>query len=221
MSSLDEFYAGGPKTWNEAFPPICLRTHWDPTALSKHVLPTTDRIELPLDPRQATKICYGYYHTSFGDPQSKTYEDDKQPEIPTALLGGQYMTPVPTRSSVLPPGGAASLGFPYSAFQNNVSAESDLQLLRLPLTKCSERKYMPPNKTPPSNIDTNIVPGANNTTLSPLATVVAKQVGCRGQDDEAAWNRSSRLFYNPTKYDRTTSVPQNLKIAESNNSLRC
>lgn len=220
MSTLDEFYTGGPKTWNDAFPPICLRTHWDPSAVSKHIMPTTGPVHLPLDPRQSTKICYGYYHTSFGDPVSNNYENDPSPVIPSALLGGNsYQTPAVTPSAVLPPGGAASLSFPYKGF--NSQAEADLQLLQLPLTRCSERKYLPPNRQPPANMSTNAVPGANSDVLSPLATVVSNQAGCRAADDQDAWNRSSRLFYNPTKYDRTAGVPPWLKRAESNNTLRC
>jgi hypothetical protein len=215
MSTLDEFYEGGPRTWNEAFPPVCLRTHWDPTAVSKHVLPTTGPTHLPLDPRQATKICYGYYHTSFGDPVSKNFQNDPTPSIPQSLLGGQYESAATSPSSVFPPGGAASLGFPFSKF--NPTAESDVQLLQYPLTRCTERKYLPV-KAPKA---TNTIPGAPTDTLSPLATTVKKQAGCRSEDDEAAWNRSSRLFFNPTKYDRTQGFPTGTPVAASNYSLRC
>lgn len=180
MSTLDEFYAGGPKTWNEAFPPFCLRTHWDPTALSKHVLPTPGPVQLAMDPRQSVRICTTYYNTSA--------KEDKGSVLPPG--GG------PGTISMLG-GGSASLGFPYAGF--NSQAESDLQLLHLPLTRCSERKY-----SPPQLLDyTNAVPGAHADSLSPLATVVSKQAGCRAADDQAAWSRSSRLFFNPTKYDRT------------------
>ena len=216
MSTLDEFYEGGPKTWDEAFPPICLRSHWDPTALSKHILPTTGPVNLPLDPRQSTKICTSYYTTSESGPMSREFEEaEPSPTIPSALLGGSYQSPAVTYTNVLPPGGAASLGFPYKEF--NPLVESDLQLLKMPLTRCSERKYLPK----PIPEMTNTVPGANSDILSPFATVVSKEAGCRAADDEAAWNRSARLFFNPTKYDRTTMVPSGLHKAESNNSLRC
>jgi len=221
MSTLGEFYEGGPRTWNEAFPPICLRTHWDPTAVTKHVLPTTGPVSLPLDPRQATKICYGYYHTSFGDPvsESSMNKSDPTPEIPSALLGNQFQAPQISSSPVFPPGGAASKGFPYTGF--NAKAEADLQLLRYPLTRCSESKYLPPNREAPASMSMNTIPGAANNTISPLATAVVKQAGCRQEDDEKAWNRSARLFYNPTKYDRTQNVPAGLLVAGSNKTLRC
>jgi hypothetical protein len=215
MSTLDEFYQSDL----HALPPICLRTHWDPTAVAKHVLPTTAPTQLPLDPRQATKICYGYYHTSFGDPKTKENKNDPSPTIPPALLGGAWQSPQSTPSPVFPPGGAASLGFPYKDFSSKT--ESDLQLLQYPMTKCSERKYLPPNRQAPVSMSTNIVPGSNNDALSPLATAVVKQAGCRNHDDSEAWNRSARLFYNPTKYDRTQNVPAGLKIPESNKTLRC
>jgi len=67
----------------------------------------------------------------------------------------------------------------------------------------------------------NNIPGADNDTLSPLLNKVTKSTGCRAADDEAAWNRSARLFYNPTKYDRTTDVPPGVYQASSRGALVC
>ena len=222
MSTLDAFYEGGPRTWNEAFPPICLRSHWDPTALSKHVMPTLpNRIELPLDPRQSTKICYGYYHTSFGDPNTQEHKDDPTSEIPAALLGSKWESAPTTASTVMPPGGAARTGFPFTQYASAVNDESKLQLLNLPQSKCASKKYIPSNQHPSEGIATNNVPGAEKGGLSPLATFVQQTTGCRAADDDAAWNRSARLFFNPTKYDRTLRIPAGTRVAESNNTLRC
>lgn len=200
--NLNSFYEGGPRTWNDAFPPICLRTHWDNTAVNKHILPNLpERPHLVLDPRQATKICYGYYHTSFGDPSSTSYDDDASTkEIPTALKGASWATSEPSISHVFPPGGSASRSFPYEEYARAVDMESNLQLLNLPNTKCATKKYQPANGVAPDS--TNNIPGANPDTLSPFVTVVNKSTGCRAEDDSAAWARSSRLFFNHTKYDR-------------------
>jgi hypothetical protein len=38
-------------TFKNVFPPVCFKSHWDPAALSKYVLPEDLRIPLPVDPR--------------------------------------------------------------------------------------------------------------------------------------------------------------------------
>ena len=86
MSSLDAFYAGGPKTWNEAFPPVCLTTHWDPTALTNHILPQPTQRNLALDPRPSSKICTEYYDISAGDAQSKQQIGETPLPIPTEIF---------------------------------------------------------------------------------------------------------------------------------------
>jgi hypothetical protein len=53
------------------------------------------------------------------------------------------------------------------------------------------------------------------------ANIVKTSTHCRAEDDQEAWNRSARLFFNPTRYDRTTMVPAGLKQAESKMALRC
>lgn len=190
--SLSEFYDNGPKTWNEAFPPLCLKTHWNPTAVSDHILPKFQHT-MTLDPRPSSKICTAYY----------------------TLYGNDAPIQSPARETVFPPGGKAGLGFPSSGFQP--SAESELLRLDEPLTKCAERRYIPAT-IPPA---TNYIAGADRQNLSPYSTVVRTTTGCREEDDARAWNRSSRLFFNPTKYDRTIHVPQNLTKPSSQFHMAC
>lgn len=199
MTSLSEFYEGGPNTWNEAFPPICVQPHWNPEMLSRHVLPSFPQTNA-LDPRPASKICTAYVHSSAGDSSVQVVAQ-----------------PVHTNDAVFvfPPGGKAGVGFPYDRYQ--ASVESEILRLKEPLTKCAERKYLP-TSLPPA---TNVLPGADSRMLSPYSTEVRTQAGCRAEDDSAAWNRSSRLFFNPTKYDRTTQVPSNLSKSESRYNLSC
>jgi len=206
MNSLDEMYEGGPKTWNEAFPPVCITAHWDPTLITDRILPRFTH-SMPYDPRQSTRICYRYYSLS----QENTPEEKAQDKA----HANDYM---------FPPGGAAGKGFPYEQYSANIDRESDLWRLGESLTKCAEKRYIPEGGVAPATISTHNVPGAivdNSTTLSPLVTTVQSQAGCRNADDQAAWNRSSRLFANPTRYDRTTSVPDNLKKSVSRYALAC
>jgi hypothetical protein len=216
MSSLDAFYSGGPKTTQEAFPPVCMRTHWDPTRLATHVLPNfTNPVQLAFDPRPSAFICTQYYTTSPGDARLDMLASKPLP-VPSALLGGQRVEA--TTSSVFPPGGAAGRGFPYTQYAQAINSESDLYRLDEPLTKCAERRWMGP---PARNIATNVVPNSDASILSASALEVRAQAGCRNADDESSWNRSARLFFNPTRYDRTTTVPDNLYLAESQGALAC
>jgi hypothetical protein len=158
------------------------------------------------DPRPSTRICYSYKSLTQENPVEKPEDTENQTE------------------PVWPPGGAASRGFPYDKYVKNVNGESDLLRLDEPLTRCAEKRYVPANNVAPQSISDQNVPGAifsNSSTLSPLLTEVKFQAGCRNADDAEAWNRSSRLFFNPTRYDRTNMVPADLRKPESQYSLAC
>ncbi len=218
MSDLESAYTQGPKTWNEAFPPICLRTHWDPTAVSRQILPGVAQRNLALDPRPASMICKQYYTTSPGDAAVHSYPVMEQMYAPPALKGGMQRPDATAQQIPFPPGGAAGLGFPYGSY--NPAAESDVLRLGEPLTKCAGKRYMPPRGVPAPDASMHDVPGADMNPHIP-ANVVSTSTHCRAEDDTAAWNRSSRLFFNPTRYDRTAEVPSNLKQSESKFALRC
>jgi hypothetical protein len=225
METLKTFYEGGPETWNEAFPPICVKSHWDPTMVTSHILPTVQR-NLAEDPRPSTKICTSYYNTSMGDAGIPDSYEDKPLNIPSAFLGG-FKRPVSENaksSTVMPPGGSASLGFPFSVYQQRVNQESDVLRLNEPLTRCAEKRYIPNGGLPAPTTSTNKIPDADisqSSLLSPLATFVKTQAGCRNEDDQESWNRSARLFFNPTRYDRTKNVPAGTFVAPSGAALYC
>jgi hypothetical protein len=212
MSALEEAYSGGPRTWNEAFPPDCIRTHWDPMAMSAYILPQGVQHNLTLDPRPSAKICTSYYNTSLGDAPLVQAREDR-PEIPLALRGGVVR---PAETFAFPSGGAARIGFPNDVYKMSIDAESDIFRLDDRLTKCAEKRYIPPSGLPVAA--TNELSGAESDIIK--ATVVKDMAFCREQDDADAWNRSARMFFNPTRYDRTTSVPANLPQAESRAALR-
>jgi hypothetical protein len=222
-TSLADFYAGGPRTTAAAFPPACLRTHWDPTMVVKHVLPNFQIGGQLLDPRPASKICFQYHHTSAGDaPLPGEFALPTVPETPSEFLGGLQRPGAAAAlaaaraARIVPPGGAAGLSFPYGRY--NVDAETDVLRVDEPLTRCAERRYIPSHGVPAPADSTNVIPGSHPP-AAPDVLYTPHPAGCRAADDAAAWERSSRLFFNPTRYDRTTYVPPNLKRAESIHAL--
>ena len=226
-ATLADYYKGGPKDWNEVFKATCIKSHWDPTMLVDHVLPNFQH-NMALDPRESVRNCYVYYNTSPGDAPLKNYPVMEPRTAPAYLLGGPHRPTTyekphpPSNIPVFPPGGAASLGFPYNEFKPDV--ETDVLRIDEPLTRCAEKRYIPPGGIPAPSMQTRDVPGVylgDSSTLSPLLTRVTKQAGCRNEDDQLAWNRSARLFFNPTKYDRTIAVPPNLYQPSSHNALVC
>ena len=214
-NNLAAFYAGGPKTVEDAFPPACLRTHWDPTMVVKHVLPDF-RVVQPLDPRPAAKICFAYHYSSAGDAPLPAEPRSTVPPTPPQFLGGLHRPAGHTTAgAVWPPGGAAELGFPYRGYKPDV--ETDVLRIDEPLTKCAEKRYIPPGGTPAPRDFTDIVEGS--APVAPPEVLGGPHAGCREADDAQAWARSDRLFFNPTKYDRTISVPPGLKMATSRHAL--
>ena len=209
--SLDEFYAGGPRTFQEAFPPACITSRWDPTAVSQYVLPWGDRLGAQtFDPRPAARICAQYYTQSVGDAplaDPAIYEATMaQGDIQT-LLGP--VRPKANGEAAVPPGGAAGLGVPYAGY--NPAVESDVFRLDEELTKCKELRYQPRGGQVAAA--SNIIPGAPAVPEGEYATIVGKTAGCREADDAAAWNRSARLFNNSTKTDRYVPLGINGDLA--------
>jgi len=231
MSAVSQAYSGGPKDWQEVFKNTCVKTHWDPTMVVQHVLPTFQK-DMVLDPRPSTRNCYVYYNSSPGDASLPEQPKNNPPPIPSYLLGGPHRPqeessvglPSLAQKPVYPPGGQASINFPYTGYEDKVNRESDLLRLDEDLTLCASKRFHPSGGKPPPGIATNHIPGAafgNNTTLSPMLTRVYTKSGCRAQDDEYAWNRSARLFFNPTRYDATITSPSDLYQPSSHNALVC
>ena len=221
---LAAFYAEGPRTLAEAYPPICLRTHWDPSMINRHVLPEVPiQYRQQLDPRWATKICTAYYEESAGDSALAvdTAENSRVPVPPALLMSERRPILTTLQAPYLPPGGHASLNVPYKAFQQHVDAESDVLRLDEPLTKCASERYLPSKQDIAMTMDARAVPGspAGMYPAMSKAMQMTKIAGCREADDRAAWNRSARPFFNPTRYDRTTMVPPGLRVSENRYDL--
>ncbi len=214
MEGLDSYYEGGPKTWEEAFPPVCVRSHWDPTQVTRHILPDHLSVPLQFDARQGVRICTSYYEKPVDPntvPNSKVMEkiipDSTVVSIPDALLEPEYYKRPYEKNQFMavPPGGAAGLGAPYSEYAASINSESDLYRLDESLTKCKERRYIPKEGVADA---VNTLPNVNQAFgLSPFATYVQSSTGCREEDDSKAWNRSGRLFFNHTRLDRVYPQP--------------
>jgi hypothetical protein len=217
-SELDEFYSGGPRTFAEAFPPVCIRSHWDPTMITARVLPQAGmQANLALDPRESFRICTQYFTASAGDAPLAAAPVPPPPAIPAELRGGPHR-PMTGHGFFYPPGGAASTGFPYKGFHSDT--ESDILRLDEPLTKCAEMRYMPRNGFPAPTMGTNTITGIDQRpAMDSHLLNTGTLAGCREADDRAAAERSSRLFFNPTRYDRTIGVPKNLRRAESQGAV--
>jgi hypothetical protein len=207
-TGLDAFYESRLYSTSDAFPPACLRSHWDPTMMANHILPAEAVPQpLPLDPRQAVRICTSYYQLA--RPAAATdalnlrmYATPAQ-DTPAALLGGPKPPGLAAARDYLPFGGAARHGVPTIGM--NPDVESDLFRKNELLTRCSERRYMPAGRSPATSAHADPVQGAAAPTSTYSEVVAGPETPtlCRAADDRTAWAASPRAFYNSTRYDRT------------------
>ena len=101
----------------DLFPPVCLRSHWDPEQIIRRILPNA-QLSLPLEPRPWTKVCMTYTTT-------QDFED----------------APRPSDSLVMPSGGT---NYPISRFRESIDNESLLRRLDRPLGTCERDQYIVP-----------------------------------------------------------------------------
>jgi hypothetical protein len=155
--------------------PLCPKWHWDATAVSSHILPSVHDAAplLAQDPRQSFRNCTRYTRSEF---------------VPSHGVAPAM------------PGGSASLNMPYGAYVANVTRESDLLRLNEELTRCKERRFIPKD---PKLYAPTLLSGTSDKFVKDLVPhELTKRAGCREADDALAWDRSSRLFFNPTRFDR-------------------
>jgi hypothetical protein len=164
------------------FTPVCLRTHWDPTEMLRHILPQ-QKVGLPEDFRPWVKVCKNYVTSA--------------PAIPA---------PMPPKDMVFPTGGEF---YPPGRYAANIDKESVLRTLNHPLDKwCPTTKYIPRET---SNM---YVPGSTVPDRGPISDSFVSELSmpqallrrdiytCRSENDTKYFERSGRLFNNPTKQDR-------------------
>lgn len=163
------------------FPPVCLRSHWDPTRIYARTVPTMS-VPLPLNFRPYSKICLEYRTSA---------PEQMAPDMPSDL--------------VFPNGGDV---YPPTRYLNAIDNESLLRRLDRPLGTCDPEQYQPPQNSD-MFVDRMLVPKSLKPPSRfveeismPQALLRTGPYPCRAQADQANWDRSPRLFNNSTKQDR-------------------
>ncbi len=164
------------------FPPVCLQTHWDPTEMLRHILPQ-QKVDLPQDFRPWVKVCKNY-----------------------VTSGPAIAAPMPPKDMVFPTGGEF---YPPGRYAANIDKESVLRTLDHPLDKwCPSTQYIP-RQSSNMYVPGTTVParkGASSAFVDeltmPQALLRTDIYTCRSENDTKYFQRSGRLFNNPTKQDR-------------------
>jgi hypothetical protein len=166
----------------DLFPPVCIRSHWDPEQIIRLTLPKSAPIALPLGPRPWTKVCLQYV-------TSAEFTD----------------APRPDDNVVFPSGGTV---YPPTRYRESVDNESRLKRLDRPLGTCERDQYIPP-RSGDMFMPNATVPDRgplNSRFISELSFPKACMRGgdyeCRVESQKEAWERSPRIFNNTTKQDR-------------------
>lgn len=162
------------------YPPVCLQSHWDPTMILRHSLPTT-YVALPMDPRPWTRICMEY--TTAG-------ENEAAPPISSDIT--------------LPSGGQH---YPPTRYLEAVDSESRLRRLDRHLGTAEIKQYVPSSKSdmftqrpllPERKMDTKFI----SELAMPQAILRTGPYPCREEADGINMERSKKLFNNATKQDK-------------------
>lgn len=166
------------------FPPVCLKTHWDPTAIIQRTLPT-EYVPQALDPRPWAKICLDYVTTG---------ENGPGPSVPADV--------------VLSSSGGDGIRGPANRYSQAVDNESKLRGLDRPLGTCDDDQFLPNQEGDMynsrimapriRNVDQRVLAEAS----FPKVLLNLGQYDCRQQNDELNIDLSARLFNNATKQDR-------------------
>ena len=163
------------------FPPVCLRSHWDPEQIIRRTLPA-HQLSMPLEPRPWTKICMNYV-------TSQEFVD----------------APRPNDHLVMPSGG---VNYPPSRFREAIDNDSLLRRLDRPLGTCEQAQYKVPMSgsmfRPQSTVERTKEPNSRfiEELSFPMACMRGADYDCRSEVHKEAWARSGSLFNNATKQER-------------------
>ena len=181
LVSPSDIVSQGPTPF---FPPVCLQTHWDPTAIIQRTLPT-EYVAQALDPRPWAKICLDYVTTG---------ENGPGPNIPANV--------------VLSSSGGDGPRGPANRYSQAIDNESKLRGLDRPLGTCDADEYLPDSQGDMYNSRV-MAPRIRNVDQRVLAEASFPKVlmnlgpyDCRQENDELNVMLSSRLFFNATKQDK-------------------
>jgi hypothetical protein len=146
------------------------------------ILPN-QHVELPMDFRPYVKVCKDYVTSA--------------PAVPA---------PLPPKDMVFPKGGEF---YPPGRYSAAIDKESKLFYLDRTLDRwCQTKEYIPPRNSdmyvPNVMVVRKQVPTSDfvQELAMPQAVLRESAYTCRTENDLANWNRSPRLFSNPTKQDR-------------------
>jgi hypothetical protein len=168
---------------SQMFPPVCLKTHWDPTEMVRRILPHQS-VALPQDPRPLVRVCKQYKTST--------------PAMPA---------PMPPSHMVFPTGGQF---YPPGRYSSRIDDESVLRTLDQPLNKwgAGATQYIPEEEST-LYVAGSTVPDRQPTSNAFIAELAMPQAllrtdgrTCRSENDTLYFERSGRLFNNPTKQDR-------------------
>jgi len=179
----EQFPFANAGTANALFPPVCLTSHWDPTImLNKYILPN-QQVNLPLDFRPYVKVCKDYVTSA---PAT--------------------MAPLPPKDMVFPKGGEF---YPPGRYSANINNESKLFYLDRTLDRwCQTKEFIPRRDSDMYMPNSTVVRSHKPTSefvqelAMPQSVLREDAYNCRTENDTNNWNRSPRLFNNPTKQDR-------------------
>lgn len=173
------------------FPPVCLQSHWDPTAILRRTLPD-GYVPQSTDPRPWTRICMEY--TTAG-------EQDEAPAVDPSI--------------VMPNGGST---YPASKYMEAIDNESKLRALDRPLGTCEGNQWEPTLRSDMYNARA-LIPerkGSMSNRIEELAYPRALlrngPYDCRAENDAySIQTTSDYLFNNATKQDRYKAMKKSTK----------
>jgi len=174
-------FAGSSTT--PLFPPVTLKSHWDPSMVFQRIVPQGAPVPMALDPRPWTKVCLNYVNT--GDSAERA--------------------PAPPPDMVFPPGGEF---YPPNRYMEGIQNESLLRRLDRPLGTCDTNQFEP-NLRGDMYVDGLLVPNRKQKVSQmvsemsmPRALLRAGPYPCRDEAERVDMGRSRELFNNATKQQR-------------------
>ena len=190
LTQKEEPYPFGNEGPVPFFPPVCIRSHWDPTARLRHILPQgagAGQEQLPMDFRPYTKVCMTYTTSGAFEPVA-----------------------APPSDKVYPPGGEF---YPPSRYASAIDSESLLRRLDRPLGTCEADQYVPRIRQP------TVIPDRKQPDSRFIQELAFPQVllrdgpyPCRAEADVANWSRSEKPFFNATKQERYKASTNGQKV---------
>ena len=168
------------------YPPICERTHWDPTQVFRRTVPQA-HVALPVDFRPWTKVCMEYKTT------------------------GPVTAPPPVADSVVFPTGGSV--FPPQRWSDHIDNESATRRLDQPLRKLCDTGAFRPSLTGDLFQQHVLLPDSRQPSTQfvqelamPKVLLKTAPYECRERNDLTNWKKADKLFNNATKQTRY-SVP--------------